>query len=314
MSVFPKTATSAARIAGQVQARSSARLTIYRLMRDPASVASMIVILLIVAFALGAPLVAAWTGHSPTQQFRQTGLTPDGLPVGPSAQFLFGTDQLGRDVLVRLAYGARVSLLVGVVAALLSSLIGVIVGLVAGFVGGVVDTVLSRIIDLVMTVPFLLVSIALVSVVGPSLGLSIAVIVFFGWTGLARVIRGQVLALRHREFVEAARSLGASGWGIMYRDVLPNVAVPIIVYATLSVPNAVVFEATLSFLGLGIVPPTPSWGNMLADAANGSMYLVAWWMVVVPGLALLLLTLAFNLLGDGLRDALDPASAKGGKL
>ncbi|MBL3681964.1 ABC transporter permease [Leucobacter aridicollis] len=284
-----------------------------RLVRDPASVVSAIVILAIVAFAICAPLIAQWTGHGPTEQFRETGLSAAGIPVGPSAEFLLGTDQLGRDVFVRLAYGARVSLLVGVVASLIASAIGVVIGATAGFFGGWVDTLLSRIIDLVMSVPFLLVAIALVAVLGPSLGLSIVVIVFFSWAGLARVIRGQVLAIREREYIEAARSLGESRFSMMFRDVLPNLVVPIIVYTTLGIPAAVVFEATLSFLGLGIVPPTPSWGNMLADAANGSMYMVAPWMVLVPGLALLALTLAFNLLGDGLRDALDPTSTKGKK-
>ncbi|MCA0379626.1 MAG: ABC transporter permease [Actinobacteria bacterium] len=303
----------AAKQATQFKARTSWQLTLRRLVRDPASVISAVVIVLAVLFAVGAPLVAAWTGHGPTEQFRETGLSSAGIPVGPNAEFLLGTDQLGRDVLVRLAYGARVSLLVGVLASLIASAIGVIVGTIAGFFGGIVDTVLSRLIDLVMSVPFLLVAIALVSVLGSSLGLSIAVIVFFSWASLARVIRGQVLAIREREFIEAARSLGESRWAMMFRDVLPNLVVPIIVYTTLMIPAAIVFEATLSFLGLGIVPPTPSWGNMLADAANGSMYLVAPWMVLVPGLALLALTLAFNLLGDGLRDALDPTSTKGAK-
>ncbi|WP_074259426.1 ABC transporter permease [Agromyces cerinus] len=310
---MPKTPAAAARASTEVQARGSGRLTLTRLLRDPASIASMIAILLIIVFALCAPLIAAWTGHGPTEQFRETGLTPEGIPVGPNSEFLFGTDQLGRDVLVRLAYGAQVSILVGVLASIVASVIGIAIGTIAGFSGGVVDTVLSRTMDLVMSVPFLLCAIALVSVLGPSLSLSIAVIVFFSWTGLARVIRGQVLALRHREFVEAARSLGASRTSIMFRDILPNLVVPIIVYTTLMIPAAIVFEATLSFLGLGIVPPTPSWGNMLADAANGSLYLVAWWMVVVPGGALLALTLAFNLLGDGLRDALDPAAVSKGK-
>ncbi|MDR5701557.1 ABC transporter permease [Agromyces aerolatus] len=294
-------------------AKNSWQLTFRRLRRDPGSIASAIGILLIVLFALGAPLIAQWTGHGPTQQFRETGLSPSGMPVAPNAEFLLGTDQLGRDLLVRLAYGAQVSLLVGVVASLAASVIGIIVGMTAGFFGGVVDMILSRVIDLVMSVPFLLVAIATVSVLGPSLQLSIAVIVFFSWAGLARVIRGQVLALREREFIEAARSLGESRVSMMFRDVLPNLVVPIVVYTTLMIPAAIVFEATLSFLGLGVVPPTPSWGNMLADAANGSMYMVAPWMVLVPGLALLALTLAFNLLGDGLRDALDPASAKGAK-
>jgi peptide/nickel transport system permease protein len=310
---MPKTPAAAARASTEVQARGSGRLTLTRLLRDPASIASLIAILLIIAFALCAPLIAAWTGHGPTEQFRETGLTPEGIPVGPNSEFLLGTDQLGRDVLVRLAYGAQVSLLVGVLASIVASVIGIAIGTISGFSGGIVDTVLSRTMDLVMSVPFLLCAIALVSVLGPSLSLSIAVIVFFSWTGLARVIRGQVLALRHREFVEAARSLGASRTSIMFRDILPNLVVPIIVYTTLMIPAAIVFEATLSFLGLGIVPPTPSWGNMLADAANGSLYLVAWWMVVVPGGALLALTLAFNLLGDGLRDALDPAAVSKGK-
>ena len=300
------TPAAAARRAAEVKARSSWQLTLARLVRDPASIISALVIVGIVAFALGAPLIAEWTGHGPTEQLRETGLSAAGIPVGPSAEFLLGTDQLGRDVLVRLAYGARVSLLVGVVASLIASAIGILIGMIAGFFGGIVDTVLSRVIDLVMSVPFLLVAIATVSVLGPSLQLSIAVIVFFSWTGLARVIRGQVLAIREREFIEAARSLGESRLSIMFTGVLPNLIVPIIVYTTLMIPAAIVFEATLSFLGLGIVPPTPSWGNMLADAANGSMYMVAPWMVLVPGLALLALTLAFNLLGDGLRDRFDP--------
>ncbi|MGF2950081.1 ABC transporter permease [Microbacterium alcoholitolerans] len=293
--------------------KSSWHLTMRRLLRDPASVASAILIVLIILFAVCAPLIAQWTGHGPTQQFRETGLSPSGMPVAPNAEFLLGTDQLGRDVLVRLAYGAQVSLLVGVVASLAAATIGILIGMTAGFAGGIVDTVLSRLIDLVMSVPFLLVAIATVSVLGPSLQLSIWVIVFFSWAGLARVIRGQVLALREREFIETARSIGQSGVVTMFRDVLPNLVVPIVVYTTLMIPAAIVFEATLSFLGLGIVPPTPSWGNMLADAANGSMYMVAPWMVLVPGLALLALTLTFNLLGDGLRDALDPSSTKGAR-
>lgn len=296
-----------------VKARSSWQLTFTRLRRDPASVSSAIVILLLIAFALAAPIIAAITGHGPAEQFRETGLSPNGIPVGPNAEFWLGTDQLGRDILVRLAYGARISLLVGVVASLIAAVIGILIGTIAGFLGGYTDTILSRIVDLVMSVPFLLVAIALVSVLGPSLGLSLAVIVFFSWTGLSRVIRGQVLAIREREFIEAARSLGESRWSMMLRDVLPNLVVPIVVYTTLMIPAAIVFEATLSFLGLGIVPPTPSWGNMLADAAKGSMYMVAPWMLLAPGLALLALTLAFNLLGDGLRDALDPAAAKGSK-
>lgn len=307
----PKKAAEAANLAPvAVVQRGSAALTFRRLRRDPASVIALLFIVLLVLFAVGAPLIASLTGHGPNEQFRDTGLSPAGIPVGPGGEFLFGTDQLGRDVLVRLAYGARISLIVGVVASIAAATIGVVVGLVAGYFGNRTDTVLSRIMDLVMSVPFLLAAIALVSVLGPSLALSIGVIVFFTWTPIGRVIRGQVLALKQREFVEAARSLGASHLSIMFRDILPNLMVPIIIYSTLMIPSAIVFEATLSFLGMGVVPPTASWGGMLSEAAGNSIYLAAPWLVIIPGLALLFTTLAFNILGDGLRDALDPRAAR----
>lgn len=290
----------------QVVQRGTFELTLRRLWADKASVVAACFILFLVIFAAAAPLVEALIGHSPIEQFRETGLSAMGLPVGPNAEFALGTDQLGRDVLVRLAYGARVSLLVGVLASLAAAAIGVTVGIIAGFYGGWADTLLSRGMDLVMSVPFLLCALALVSVFGPSLALSIGVIVFFSWTTMGRVIRGQVLSLREREFVQASRSLGAGPLSIMFIDILPNLSVPIIIYTTMMIPGAIVFEATLSFLGLGIVPPAPSWGGMLADAAANSIYLVAWWMVLIPGTALLLTTLSFNILGDGLRDAFDP--------
>ena len=291
--------------------RGSLALTLRRLRRDPASMAALCFIVLIVIFALSAPLIAAATGHSAIEQYRETGLSPMGLPVVPNGEFVFGTDHLGRDVLVRLAYGASVSLAAGVLAAFAAALVGITVGMVAGYFGGWVDTVLSRAMDLVMSVPFLLCALALVSVFGPSLPLSIGVIVFFSWTTMGRVIRGQVISLRRQEFVEASRSLGAGPLSILFVDIMPNLSVPIIVYTTMMIPGSIVFEATLSFLGMGIVPPAPSWGGMLADAAANSIYLVAWWLVLIPGLALLFTTLAFNILGDGLRDALDPRGRPG---
>jgi len=290
--------------------RGSASLTLRRLAQDPTSIVAAGFIIALVMFAIFAPIVAQLTGHLPNQQFRTLGLSPAGIPVAPSADFVFGTDHLGRDVMVRLAYGARVSLLVGVLASLLAAAIGIIIGTIAGYFGGRTDTILSRIMDLAMSVPFLLCAISLVSVLGPSLQLSTGVIVFFTWTPIGRVIRGQVLALRQREFVEAARSLGSSHASIMLRDILPNLMVPIIIYTTLMIPAAIVFEATLSFLGMGIVPPDASWGGMLSEAAGNSIYLAAPWLVLIPGVALLLTTLAFNLLGDGLRDALDPQAAR----
>lgn len=288
----------------EIKGRGPWQLAGARLRRDRVAIGSVVVICCLVILALAAPLISRLVGHGPDTQYRTTGLTPDGLPVGPSRTFLLGTDNLGRDLLVRIAYGARISLLVGVVSTLLAVVAGVVVGLVAGYSGGAVDTVLARFMDVVLSFPFLLFAIALVAVVGPSLRVAILVIAFFSWAAVGRVIRGQTLSLREREFVEAARSLGASNLRIMFVDLLPNLSAPILVYATLLIPVAIVFEATLSFLGLGVVPPTPSWGGMLADSLQ--YYQVAWWFVLFPGLALLATTLSFNLLGDSVRDALDP--------
>jgi peptide/nickel transport system permease protein len=278
-----------------------------RLRKDNVAIGSAAVIVLVSLMAIFAPVLAHIVGHGPDTQYLTTGLSPDGIPLGPNKTFLFGTDDLGRDVFVRVAYGARISLLVGVVATGLSIAIGVIIGLVAGYYGKIVDTVLSRSMDVVLSLPYLVFAIALVSIVGPSLWISIGVIAFFSWATVGRVVRGQTLSLKEREFVEAARSLGAGDIRIMFVEILPNAMAPVIVYATLLVPAAIVFEATLSFLGLGIVPPTPSWGNMLAESLQ--YFQVAWWFVVFPGGALLVTTLAFNLLGDSVRDALDRSGA-----
>jgi peptide/nickel transport system permease protein len=288
----------------RIEGRSPARLAWERLRRDRAAMVSFVVIVLIALVAIGAPLLSALVGHGPNDQYRDIGLTPQGLPKGPSSTFLLGTDDLGRDLLVRIAYGSRISLLVGVVSTLISVVFGVVVGVVAGYLGGRVDTVIALIIDVVLSIPFLLAGIAIVSIVGPSLTVTIIVIAFFSWSSIARIVRGQVLSIREREYVEAARSLGASDWRIMFVDVLPNVLAPVIVYTTLLIPLAIVSEATLSFLGLGVPAPTATWGGML----DGSLqyYRVAWWYLLFPGLALLITTLAFNIFGDGVRDAFDP--------
>lgn len=295
-------------VATSTVARTPAQLAWARMRRDRVAMASIFVVAFFILLAIAAPLVAHFTGHPVHQQYRKVGLTPEGLPTGPSGTFLLGADQLGRDLLVRLAYGARISLLVGAAATLASVGLGTIVGLAAGFVGGWTDRVLSWLIDSTLSLPFLLFAVSLVSLTGPGLGVTIGVIVLFSWCPVARVIRGQVLSLREREFVEAARSLGASRRRIMAVDILPNVVVPIIVYGTLLVPQAIVFEATLSFLGLGVPPPTATWGTMLAEGAK--LYRVAWWLVLFPSLALLALTLAFNLFGDSLRDAFDPRASR----
>lgn len=292
--------------AAPVASRGTWQIVWSRLREDKVALGSAVVIVLFIAAAVGAPLVAHLVGWGPTQQDRLHGISDQGLPVGPSSRHLLGTDNLGRDILVRTVYGARISLVAGVGATLLATVIGVVVGVVAGYYGRTVDTVLARFMDVVLSFPFLLFAIALVSIAGPSLKISIAVIAFFSWAGIGRVVRGQTLSLREKEFVEAARSLGASDLRIMVVDILPNLVAPILVLGTLLVPTAVVFEATLSFLGLGVVPPTPSWGNMISDSLP--FYGVAWWFVAVPGAALLVITLAFNLLGDGVRDALDPGT------
>jgi peptide/nickel transport system permease protein len=287
-----------------IEGRSPFVLALRRLRRDKVAMISLAVIILIVLMAIFAPVFASITGHPPNEQYRDIGLTPDGLPRGPNGTFWLGTDDLGRDVLVRIAYGARVSLLVGVIATAITVAIGVVLGLAAGFLGGIVDTVLARLIDVVLSVPFLLVAIALVSVTGPSLTVTVLVIGFFSWASVARIVRGQVLSLREREFVEAARSLGAGDTRIMFVDVLPNVLAPVIVYTTLLIPVVIVTQATLSFLGLGLPPPTADWGGMISESQN--YYTTAWWFIFFPGLALLITTLAFNLFGDGVRDAFDP--------
>lgn len=290
----------------RIEGRGPWLLAWQRLRRDKVAMISLAVIVLILLMAIFAPLATTLTGHPVNEQYRTNGLTPDGLPKGPTSEFWLGTDDLGRDILVRIAYGARISLLVGVAATALTVVIGVVVGLAEGFLGGIVDTILARLIDVVLSIPFLLVAIALVSITGPSLSVTVLVIGFFSWASVARIVRGQVLSLREREFVEAARSLGASDRRIMFVDILPNVLAQVIVYASLLIPVVIVVEATLSFLGLGLAPPTADWGGMISESQN--YYTTARWFVVLPGVALLITTLAFNLLGDGVRDAFDPRS------
>jgi peptide/nickel transport system permease protein len=293
---------------GAIEGRSPWRLAWDRLRRDPAAIGSAAVIVLLAAAAVAAPAIAHAVGHGPNDQYPDIGLTTSGLPVGPNRHFLLGTDNLGRDLLVRIVYGARISLMVGLVATLLATVAGVVVGLVAGYFGGVVDVVLARFMDVVLSFPYLLFAIALVSVHGPSLAITVLVIAFFSWAAIGRIVRGQTLSIREQEYIEAAFSVGAGAGRVMFQEILPNLLAPVIVLATLLIPTAIVFEATLSFLGLGVAPPTATWGGMLSDSL--AFYQVAWWFPLFPGLALLATTLAFNLLGDSVRDALDPTGGR----
>jgi peptide/nickel transport system permease protein len=303
--------------AKKIEGRSPWVLAWRRLRRDRAAMISLIVIGFIVLIAICAPVVAAITGHGNLQQFRgpqpPLGLNALGQPVGPSSTFFLGTDDQGRDILVRIAYGARISLFVGVAATALTVLGGLVIGLAAGYFGGLVDSVLARFMDWLLSVPFLLLAISLISVVQihpigpikPGLPVVIIVLGFFGWASVGRIVRGQVLSIREKEYVEAARALGAGPWRIMFIDILPNLLAPLIVYSTLLIPATIVGEASLSFLGVGVLPPTADWGAMIASSQSVYLY-GAWWYLVFPSVALLITTLAFNIFGDGVRDAFDP--------
>jgi ABC-type dipeptide/oligopeptide/nickel transport system permease subunit len=304
--------------------------------QDRFALAGIVVIVLMILMAIFAPMVASWAGHKPNYVNLKT-LDQYGLPSAPSwwpdtfdpitgekifespSKYLLGVDDTGRDLFVRIAYGARTSLTVAFFATGIALVIGVLMGLSAGFYRGRIDTVISRATDVVLALPILLLALGIASACGanqegcfwgfirPGLRPVIMIIGLFGWPYIARIVRGQVLSIREKEFVEAARSLGASNRRIILREILPNVAAPIIVYTTLIIPSNILFEAGLSFLGVGVPDTTPSWGAMLADA--GSAFTYAPWLMIFPGLALFMTTLAFNLVGDGLRDALDPRKA-----
>jgi peptide/nickel transport system permease protein len=301
-----------------IEARSPLELFWRRLRDDRVAMSAFAFIVLLVIVALAAPLIVKLVGaRPPNEQNTSKYLDSFGTPTGPSSTNIFGVDELGRDVFSRVLYGARVSLEVAVVSTGVAVVIGVIVGMAAGFFRGWVDTVLSRIMDVVLAFPILLLAIGLASacslgrgclggVIKPGLPVLIVVIALASWPYIGRIIRGQVLSLREKEFIEASRSLGASNSRIIFRELLPNLVAPIIVYTTLILPTNVLFEAALSFLGVGVQPPTSSWGQMIASAVP--IFDSAWWYMVFPGVALVLTVLAFNLVGDGLQDALNPRS------
>ena len=316
----------------QVEGRSPGQLFWRRFRRDKFAIAGVVFILMMGLIAGFAGMISDKLVHrGPNDLFIYETLDEYGLPTGPSTAsveiegkdepgFWFGADQAGRDLFVRVIYGARTSLTVALLATGLAVVIGVIVGMVAGFYRGKVDTFLMRLADIVLSLPVLLLALGLVAACGlnkqgcfggllkPGLGLVSLIIALFTWPYIARIVRGQVFSLREKEFVEAARAQGASNMRIMTREVLPNVIAPIIVYTTLIIPNNILFEAALSFLGVGVPPTTPSWGRMLSEAAG--IFTAAPWMMIFPGVFLFFTTLAFNLAGDGLRDALDPKTAK----
>lgn len=271
-----------------------------RFSKDRVALFGLVVITVVVLAALLAPVVAP---YDPAEQFFD-GLTLEGSPLPPNERFWFGTDTNGRDQFSRLLYGARTSLLIGLVANGIAVLIGTLLGVIAGYAKGFVGAAIMRFTDLMMAFPPLLLAIALAAILKPGLSIVIVVIALVNWVQIARVIYTETTSLAEREYIEAARALGASTPRILFRHLIPHLVPTIIVYATLGIATTVLLEAMLSFLGRGVQPPTPAWGMMIFESQ--SYFLNAPWLVFIPGAAILIVALAFNLAGDGLRDALDP--------
>jgi ABC-type dipeptide/oligopeptide/nickel transport system permease subunit len=302
-----------------IEGRSLGQIAWMRLRRDKVAMGGGIFIVFLVLVAIIGPHLVQNPNVYHANLINPTFSRPNGPFGGISLAHPFGVEPVtGRDVLSRVVNGAQVSLLIAVLATALAVSIGVFMGIIAGFFGGWIDAVIARSMDVFLAFPLLVFAIALVGVIPSSafglsgnslrIGLLIFVIGFFAWPYMGRIIRGQTLSLREREFVDAARSLGARGPYILFRELLPNLVAPILVYSTLLIPVNILFEAALSYLGVGIIPPTPSWGGMLSDAVNNGYYAIDPMFMIIPGVAIFLTVMAFNLFGDGLRDALDPRS------
>ncbi len=272
-----------------------------KLLENKGAVFGLIMVLGVVFSAIFAPLISP---HDPILQDVEKRLYPPLGQAGADPNYLLGTDHLGRDIVSRLIYGARISIVVSVSAVVFSAFLGTIIGLFSGFYGGKIDSVFMRLADVQLAFPFILLAIAIIAVLGPNLQNIIIVMGITGWVIYARVVRAEVLSLREKEYVMAVRALGGSNGRIIFNHLLPNVVPPIIVIITLEMARMIIMEAALSFLGLGIQPPTPTWGGMLAD---GRVYLItSWWLATFPGLVIMMVVLGINLLGNWLRDMLDP--------
>lgn len=308
-------------VPGDVVARSPRQLFWRRFRADRVAMGSAVIILLVVLISILAPVVVHLFGLPNPEQQNPDLLNAFGGATGPSGHDPLGVDSLGEDTLSRIIYGVRVSMLIGVSGTALAALVGTVVGLAAGFFGRWVDTVLMRIVDVFLAFPVIVLGLGVAdacsiqgcfqiaghSLITPGIVTVIFIITISSFTYIARIVRGQVLSLREKEFIEASRSLGASNRRILFREILPNVTTPLIVYSSLLIPVNILLEAALAFLGVGVKPPTPDLGQMISaaggDLLNGTP---AWWNMVFPGAALLIIVLAFNLLGDGLLDALNP--------
>jgi len=275
-------------------------------MRNSVGIIGLVIVATVLITALAGPLFAP---HDPTKLNVKTRYIPPVWSGEGDSRYLLGTDQLGRDVLSRLIYGARVSVIVGLLGVTISVLVGVTIGLVSGYVGGRVDNLLSRLVDTFMAIPFIILALAAVGFLGPGLFNLIIVLGLTGWVTFARVVRGEVLSVKSMEYITAARTIGQSSWRIMLFHVLPNVTASIIVLATLQIATVIIAESSLSFLGMGVQPPTITWGVMLSEGRNHLA--TSWWLATFPGVAISLTALGIILMGDWLRDALDPRLRQG---
>ncbi len=277
------------------------RRTLSSLVKRRAAVASLIILGCVIGLAISANWISP---YDPNQQVLERRLLPPAWEDGGSHQHLLGTDHLGRDILSRVIYGSRVSLTVGLLAVVISGLLGISAGLVAGYYGGRADVAIMRLVDIQLAFPFILLALAVIGVLGPGVRNVILVLGIAGWMVYARVVRGQVLSVREREFIEAARAIGASDLRIIRIHVLPNALAPVIIVATFAVAACIITEASLTFFGLGVEATIPTWGSMLSD---GRAYMgTAWWLTTFPGLAMMLTVLSLNVIGDWLRDFIDP--------
>ncbi len=277
------------------------RKVLRKLIENKGAIFGLIMVLGVIVSAAFAPVLSP---HDPIAQDVEKRLLPPMWQTGAEPQYILGTDHLGRDIVSRLIYGARISIVISVSAVAFSAVLGTLIGLLSGFYGGKVDNIFMRIADVQLAFPFILLAIAIIAVLGPNLQNIIIVMGITGWVIYARVVRAEVLSLREKEFITSVRALGGSNGRIIFHHLLPNVIPPIIVIITLEMARMIIMEAALSFLGLGIQPPTPSWGGMLAD---GRVYLAtSWWLATFPGLVIMLVVLGINLLGNWLRDILDP--------
>lgn len=276
---------------------SPARIAWNKLKRNKFAVFGAVILIILMLLAIIAPIISPY-GRDTVDLLN--------IEAAPTAQHILGTDDLGRDVFVRLIYGGQVSLSVGIVAIIIQLAIGITLGAIAGYFNGIIDKIIMRFVDMVLCFPFLVIAITMASILGPSIWNVMIIIGILGWPKIARIVRAEILSLKEREFVEAARALGLDNKDIILKHLIHNIYAPIIVYGTLGIAQGILYESFLSFLGMGVTQPQPSWGNMLTAAQNMRVLQSEWWLWIPPGLCVFLTIVSINFLGDGLRDALDP--------